>query len=113
VKNWQAEYDFTDANVADKDKAIDNWIAARKKVVTDEAEPKIYTDRTNPETYSSFYNCTAGAFDMPLKPSPSALKKIKPMMPMWRLATRSRSSVCELFEVKDMPSPVAADAPDG
>ncbi len=113
VRNWQAEYDFTDANIADKDKAIDNWIAARKKVVTDEAEPKIYTDRTNPDSYSSFYNCTAGAFDNATKTLAERIEKNKADDAKVKDWLRAQDQVfANCSEVKDMPSPVAADAPD-
>ena len=77
VRNWRAEYENTDANEDSKNTAINNWIAARKKVSSNEVEPKIYTDRTNPESYSSFFNCTAGAFDNATKTLNTRLEKIK------------------------------------
>jgi hypothetical protein len=113
VKNWQAEYDFTDANAASKDTAINNWIAARKKVVTDEAEPKIYTDRTNPDSYSSFYNCTAGAFDNATKTLNDRIEKNKADDANVKDWLRGQDQVfANCSEVKDMPSAVAANAPD-
>ncbi len=113
VRNWHAEYDYTDANQANKDTAINNWIATRKKVVTEDAEPKIYTDRTNPESYSSFYNCTAGAFDNATKTLNDRIEKNKADDANVKDWLRGQDQVfANCSEVKDMPSPVEADAPD-
>jgi hypothetical protein len=113
VRNWQAEYENQDVNEKTKDSAINNWIAARKKVSLDGAEPKIYADRTNPDSYSSFYNCTAGAFDNAVKTLDARLEKNKAddaNIKDWLHAQDQVFANCS--EAADMPSPVAADAPD-
>ncbi|MFI3188176.1 hypothetical protein BCS42_02265 [Crenothrix sp. D3] len=113
VKNWQAEYENTDTNEATKNAAINNWIAVRKKIVTNEAEPTIYTDRTNPESYSSFSNCNAGAFDNAVKTLDARLEKTKADDANMKDWLRGQDQVfANCSEVKDLPSPVAADAPD-
>jgi|WetSurSiteA1Bulk_404760.scaffolds.fasta_scaffold00116_12 hypothetical protein len=113
IKNWQAEYENTDTNEATKDTAINNWIAARKKIVTGDAEPKIYTDRTNPESYSSFANCTAGAFDNATKTLDARLEKTKADDANMKDWLRGQDQVfANCSDVKEMPSPVANDAPD-
>ncbi len=113
VRNWRAEYENTDANEDSKNTAINNWIAARKKIATTEPEPKIYTDRSNPNSYSSFYNCTAGAFDNAVKTLEARLGKAKAddaNMKDWLHGQDQVFANCS--ETKDMPSAVAADAPD-
>lgn len=113
VRNWQAEYENTDTNEATKNAAIANWIAARKKIVTGDAEPTIYTDRTNPESYSSFSNCNAGAFDNAVKTLDARLEKTKADDATMKDWLRGQDQVfANCSEVKDLPSPVAADAPD-
>lgn len=113
VRNWQAEYDNADVNTANKDTAINNWIAARKQVAGNEAEPKIYTDRTNPESYSSFTNCTAGAFDNATKTLVARIEKNKADDANVKDWLRGQDQVfANCSEAKDMPSPVAADAPE-
>ena len=113
VRNWRAEYENTDANEDSKNTAINNWIAARKKIATTEPEPKIYTDRTNPESYSSFFNCTAGAFDNAVKTLEARLEKNKADDASMKEWLRGQDQVfANCSETKDMPSAVAADAPD-
>jgi hypothetical protein len=113
VRNWQAEYENTDANEDSKNTAINNWIAARKKIVTGEPEPKIYTDRSNPNSYSSFYNCTAGAFDNAVKTLEARLEKTKADDANMKDWLRGQDQVfANCSETKDMPGAVAADAPD-
>jgi len=113
VRNWQAEYENTDNNEATRDAAINNWIAARKKIVTGEAEPKIYTDRTNPDSYSSFSNCNVGAFDNAVKTLDARLEKTKADDATMKDWLRGQDAVfANCSEAKDLPAPVAADAPD-
>jgi len=63
VRDWQAEYEQADANEATNNAAIANWLAARKKVLPDETEPKIAVLRNAENGYDYFLNCTAGAFE--------------------------------------------------
>ena len=113
VRNWRAEYENTDANEDSKNTAINNWIAARKKIATNEAEPKIYTDRTNPESYSSFFNCTAGAFDNATKTLTARLEKTKADDAAMKDWLRGQDQVfANCSETKEMPNAVTADAPD-
>jgi hypothetical protein len=113
VRNWRAEYDNTDANEDSKNTAINNWIAARKKIAINEVEPKIYTDRTNPDSYSSFFNCTAGAFDNATKTLDARLEKTKADDATLKDWLRGQDQVfANCSEAKDLPNAVAADAPD-
>lgn len=113
VKNWHAEYENISANDDAKNTAINNWIAARKKIATGEAEPTIYTDRTNPESYSSFSNCNAGAFDNAVKTLDARLEKTKADDATIKDWLRGQDQVfANCSEAKELPSPAAADAPD-
>jgi hypothetical protein len=113
VRNWQAEYENTDINEATKNTAINNWIAARKKIAGNEPEPKIYADRTNPDSYSSFYNCTAGAFDNAVKTLEARLTKTKADDANIKAWLQGQDQVfANCSEAKELPSAVAADAPD-
>ncbi len=109
VKNWLAEYENKDANDAAKTAAIDNWVAARKKIAAGD-EPKIYTDRNNPDSYSSFVNCTAGAFDNAVKTLNTRLEGNKTDdVKEWLRGQDAVFANCS--EAKDPPSAVAATAP--
>jgi hypothetical protein len=109
IRNWLAEYENKDANDAIKSTAINNWVAARKKIATGE-EPKIYADRNNPDSYSSFVNCTAGAFDNAVKTLTSRLdgNKVEDVKE-WLRGQDAVFANCS--EVKEPPSALAADAP--
>lgn len=63
VDVWRAQYESKDANERDTNQAVANWIAARKKVLPNEPEPKIYTDRNYDGGYNFFPNCTRSAFE--------------------------------------------------
>lgn len=113
IRDWQAEYDAKDANEAIKKTAIDNWVAARKKVVGNEKEPQIYTDRNNPENYSSFLNCTASAFDTAVNTLNNRLESVKPddaYIKNWLQAQDTVFASCS--EGKEIATDVAQDAPD-
>ena len=109
VRNWLAEYENQDANDAVKTTAINNWVTARKKIATGD-EPKIYADRNNPDSYSSFVNCTDGAFDNAVKTLNSRLtgNKVEDVKE-WLRGQDQVFASCS--EVKEPPSAVAADAP--
>lgn len=113
IRNWQAEYENTDNHEDTKNNAINNWIAARKKIAGKELEPKIYADRNNPDSYSSFYNCTAGAFDNAVKTLDARLEKTKAddaNLKEWLHGQDQVFGNCA--ETKEIPGAVAADAPD-
>lgn len=62
VSVWRAELYREDDRENDTDAAVKSWLAARKKVLTDEAEPEIYTRKA--WGYSFFPNCSANAFEV-------------------------------------------------
>ncbi|MBC7797362.1 MAG: hypothetical protein H7Z37_10855 [Pyrinomonadaceae bacterium] len=64
---WQAEFENTDVNEGDTNAAIKTWIESRKKVLTNEAEPKIYTANTYNNSYELSPNCTKNAFETAAK----------------------------------------------
>ncbi len=64
VKVWKAEFYREEPAASEVNQTIKNWIAARKKILADEAEPKIYTARQFDGGYDSFPNCASNAFEV-------------------------------------------------
>jgi len=62
VRNWHAEY-MESLEEPPKNSALENWLAIRKKVLADAADPALDTSRSTPNGYDYFLNCTDGAFD--------------------------------------------------
>ena len=67
VSVWKAEIEMKDDREDETNQSIRDWIAARKKVLTGEPEPKIYTLRQGETDYYFFPNCTANAFQVATK----------------------------------------------
>ena len=112
VKVWKAELYREEPAETDVNQTVKVWLAARKKVLTDEAEPKIYAARQYDGGYDFFPNCTANAFEVATQtlekraaahgPSDDAVKD-------WARAQDTVFSNCS--EGKLAPSGTAANAP--
>lgn len=112
VRNWQAEYEAVDANETTKKTAIEHWLAARKKV-TGDAAANVNPERSNPSNYSSFLNCTSGAFDTATKTLNARLEKLSADDANIKEWLKGQDMVfADCSDGKDIPSEVAKDAPD-
>ncbi|MGR8998133.1 MAG: hypothetical protein ACU88J_03685 [Gammaproteobacteria bacterium] len=111
VSNWQAEYEMIDANEASKNAAIENWLAERNKVLTEEPEPKIYALRKSENGYDYFLNCTAGAFENAGKTLAERITdyKINDDVKDWVRAQDDVFANCS--ETRTMPAEASADSP--
>lgn len=111
VRNWQAEYENTDANEAAKETALKNWLAVRKTVFADESEPKIDAFRSDEYGYAYFLNCTAGAFDNAAKTLAVRIAAygVNADVKDWVRAQDQVFANCS--EAKTAPAETAAEAP--
>ena len=61
---WRAQYDDEEITAIETYAAVNDWKAARKKILPTDAEPKIYTERAYGGGYDFFPNCTKNAFEI-------------------------------------------------
>lgn len=112
VRNWHAEY-AESLEGPPKNTALENWLAIRKKVLTDVADPAIDSSRSTPNGYDYFLNCTDGAFD-------NAAKTLAARMAAYGVSAESKDwlsaqdavfSNCSKSADPVLPAEAAADAP--
>ncbi len=110
-RNWKAEYERIDQNEAKTSEAIKIWIEARKKVLGDEAEPKIYAARSYDGGYDFFPNCTTGAFETATKTLAARIAKSAANADVkdWVRAQDQVFGNCS--ETKAIPADAKSDAP--
>jgi hypothetical protein len=113
VKVWNAELYRENSQESDTNAAVKTWLTARKKVLPDEAEPKIYTERQWDNGYGFFPNCTANAFETAAKTLDSraaAHGATSEAVKDWARAQDVVFGNC--YEGKNTPAETAAGSPE-
>ncbi|MEP6925681.1 MAG: hypothetical protein ABI954_14540 [Pyrinomonadaceae bacterium] len=112
VKVWEAELYRTETQESDEISGVKIWIAARKKILPNEPEPKIYAVRQYDGGYDFFPNCAAHAFQIAsqtLELRLAAHGANDPALKDWTRAQDIVFSNCS--EGKNFPAETAADSP--
>jgi hypothetical protein len=111
ISIWNAELYHTDDNEIGTNDAVKIWLAARKKVLSAEPEPKIYTDRNYDGGFNFFPNCTAAAFETAAKTLEKRIAEHSAADDNVKNWTRAQDQVfTNCSEGKQIPAEVAAPA---